>query len=579
MMKHAFNAANEERSPAIVTSFFFNARGSVLEKSTLGMYRSLLFQLLTAIPSLQDNFACTFSSKRKQSEVYEWDIEELQEFLIAAVEDLQQYRLLCFIDALDECKEDEARKLIDFLGDLGETAFLRRTSLNICLSSRHYPHIRIRKGVQLILEGQEGYDRDIATYVESVFNVPSSKKVDNIKAEILKRASGVFLWVVFVVKILNEAYDDGQVHALPKLLRQIPDELDDLFANILTRHTKTRNESILCLQWVLFSQRPLKREELYFAILSGTEPTALGIWDQAEISHQTIDRFILSCSKGLAEVSKAKDRTVQFIHESVRDFLLLRDGLAKLLLFNLSVDIVGLSHERLKECCYQYLVADIYEDLFSSVLPIAKSQEAQKLRNASSAKFPFLEYAAKNIFGHADIAQGRGILQGRFLREFEALSSFSAMQKWIASDSIFQRHQVRRYTPELKLLYYFSEKGLLNLVQVLIDEKPNLDTMGERYGSALQAASASGHASVVRLLIDAGANVNIPGGEYGHALAAAMAYNHASVIIVKLLLNRGADIESRDRDNRSPLLRAVERGHENVVKLLLDKGAETESKG
>ena len=39
---------------------------------------------------------------------------------------------------------------------------------------------------------------------------------------------------------------------------------------------------------------------------------------------------ILSSSKGLAEMTRSKNQTVQFIHESVRDFLLKGNGLSGL---------------------------------------------------------------------------------------------------------------------------------------------------------------------------------------------------------------------------------------------------------
>jgi hypothetical protein len=143
MMKHALLKTRRLLASAVIISFFFNARGDILEKSTLGMYRSLLLQLLTAIPSLQDDFVRMFSRKRKHGDVYKWNIEELQEFFIAGAKGLQQHRLVCFIDALDECKENEVRELVEFLEGLGDTAVSSGTSLNICLSSRHYPHIRI----------------------------------------------------------------------------------------------------------------------------------------------------------------------------------------------------------------------------------------------------------------------------------------------------------------------------------------------------------------------------------------------------------------------------------------------------
>ena len=399
--------------------------------------------------------------------------------------------------------------------------------------------------------------------------------MEDIRAEILNRASGVFLWVVLVVRMLNTAYDHGRIHALRRRLSEMPDELDDLFTDILMRDAESRNESILCLQWLLFAQRPLKREELHFAILSGTEPTALGEWDPTEISDQTIDRFILSCSKGLAEVSKAKDRTVQFIHESVRDFFLLRNGLAKLQP-DLAVDMAGLSQQRLKQCCNQYIMTDMLEHRFNDTL------HSQDLREATE-KFPFLEYAVHNIFSHADAAQGFGVSQKDFLREFESPSV--KMRKWINLDNVYQRYQIRRYTLEANLLYISAEKNLLNLVHALLDDKVDVDAIGERYGSAIQAASVNGHRRIVQLLIDARANINVVGGEYGDTLTAAIAKNHEAVI--KLLLKEGAhqgpvvkpdwmllanpkvDPNPKGEDCQTPLWWAVKNRHNTVVQLLL----------
>lgn len=42
IMKHAAYAAMDTKPPVTVITFFFNARGTFLEKSTIGMYRSLL---------------------------------------------------------------------------------------------------------------------------------------------------------------------------------------------------------------------------------------------------------------------------------------------------------------------------------------------------------------------------------------------------------------------------------------------------------------------------------------------------------------------------------------------------------
>jgi hypothetical protein len=81
---------------------------------------------------------------------------------------------------------------------------------------------------------------------------------------------------------------------------------------------------------VLFARQPLRPEELYFAILSGTEPGALIEWNTDVIIIDVIRRFILNSSKGLAEITCSMALTVQFIHELVQDYLLKENGLCKI---------------------------------------------------------------------------------------------------------------------------------------------------------------------------------------------------------------------------------------------------------
>ncbi|KAF4632473.1 hypothetical protein G7Y89_g5650 [Cudoniella acicularis] len=147
----------------------------------------------------------------------------------------------------------------------------------------------------------------------------------------MSRTSGIFLWVLLAVQVLSRKFDRGRIHALRKRLHKIPDRLDKLFMDILRRDGQNMEELILCLQWILFAGRPLKREKLYFAIIDEVEPETLGAWNPEEITVEDVERFVLSSSKGLADITRSKDRTVQFIHESVRDFLLKGNGLERAL--------------------------------------------------------------------------------------------------------------------------------------------------------------------------------------------------------------------------------------------------------
>ena len=115
LMKFIVANAQKMKGEVAIIYFFFNARGEDLEKSTLGMYRSLLYQILKALPDLQ-TILKTFESRFRQDEVScTLHIEELKSIFILAIQNLKQYRLICFIDALDECEEDEIRDLVIFL--------------------------------------------------------------------------------------------------------------------------------------------------------------------------------------------------------------------------------------------------------------------------------------------------------------------------------------------------------------------------------------------------------------------------------------------------------------------------------
>lgn len=110
--------------------------------------------------------------------------------------------------------------------------------------------------------------------------------------------------------MLNKEFDRGRIHALRKRLEEIPNGLDELFQDILTRDNQNMEELILCLQWILYAKRPLKREELYFAVLAGVAPEAVAAWSSEDITKQDMERFVLNSSKGLAETTKSKDQTV-----------------------------------------------------------------------------------------------------------------------------------------------------------------------------------------------------------------------------------------------------------------------------
>jgi hypothetical protein len=141
LMKFAHAHADRERLECeILVSFFFNARGDELERSTIGRYQALLFQLLQKAADLQNVLDIFHSPNEHQSQCSAWTIELLCELLSAAVARLGQRRLKCFVDALDERDEQQVREMVVF-EELGQNALENGSQLYICFASRHYPTI------------------------------------------------------------------------------------------------------------------------------------------------------------------------------------------------------------------------------------------------------------------------------------------------------------------------------------------------------------------------------------------------------------------------------------------------------
>lgn len=492
IMKFLLEATRMELPDSMVISFFFHARGVDLEKNSLGMYRSLLFQILRMAPDLQDLFALQ-PPALANDQAFVWDIPCLQTLFRHVMKHIGNRVLTCFIDALDECDDDEAREMVTFFEDLGRLAASSQVQFRTCFSSRHYPHITIEHCIPLHLDQHNGHQQDIVQYVSKKLKIGSSALAVDVKKEICQRSSGIFLWAILVVKILQKVSDYGQIHLLRKRLREIPDGLDDLFDDILIRDGQNMEKLVLCIQWILFAKRPLSPEELYHAILVGVEPDSIKKWDPDEIDQTVILRFILTCSKGLAEVTKGGSPTVQFIHESVRNYLLKARGLQKLQA-DPTKNFHGMSHDRLKDCCQAYIDISGCQHPFwkvsSQTFIPTRAEELSRQRICRS--LPLLEYAVLCLVYHADLAQEFGIGQDSFV-EYFSHDNYAEIYKILE-----ERYH---YMSAVPTLYLFADLNASNLVSLELKRVPRLNIEGEPYYYPLIVALIKGHEKTVKALL------------------------------------------------------------------------------
>ncbi|KAK4442622.1 hypothetical protein QBC34DRAFT_225198 [Podospora aff. communis PSN243] len=618
LMKYLFSQAKQQKygqSPnkPIITSFFFNARGGELEQSSLGCYRSILLQLVEAEPGLEAAMDHLSSSGLRFIERHGWNVECLTQTLVRAMGMLTR-PLKCFIDALDECDENEVRDMVAFFEHLGEVAIASETSahVQICFSSRHYPSIVPKKGLQVTLEDQAQHRDDIARYIDCELRLEDWDQSDDIKAEVLRRCSNIFLWAALVVPILNREYASGRKSTLSKRLDAIPPGLDELFDMILTRDDDNADELHICLQWVLFSAKPLTPQELFIAVQIGLHPWSNTELDSKQMSIADCRRYVDTASKGLAEVVRSSKPTVQFIHESVRDFLLGKSGKRKRWPgFGVEFS-VGRAHELLKACCMTQLERG-FEAHFPGVPfrseGVFVAAKDPKLKNA---RYPFLHYAVENVLHHANLGQLGGCPQLSFLGSFP-------VQNWVLLHNLFEKFQTRKQPADIGLLYILAAHNLTNLIRIHPDRDRHLDMRGGRYGYPVLAAIALRHAEALRELMSAvgviptGSSDAIPdllarshlsrGHNYEDEDAGLIThlvrFGHTSLLeryiethpqsvksthgrnsqsplfwahsgaLTSLLLSHGADPNFRDVTGLTPLLFAIKEGRAEVSDILL----------
>lgn len=587
LMKHILQDCQTKGKYAIA-AYFFNARGAELEKTPLGMLRSLLFQLLQHEPSLYDHFLPMFRKKQLDYDLdWDWCEPELASFFFSKLQKCQSRPLLIMIDALDECVESDVQKVAEFLQRLSTSAMDAGKTLKICLSSRHYPSIRFKEYQELVLEKEKQHDEDIFKYISSNL----TQKNEEIEEELRKKSSGIFMWVVLVITMLNRAYEDGKIEVMKQMLDKIPLKLEEVFAMLLDSDNPDnpdKDETILILQCVLFAKRRLTPEEIYFAIITGTNRQALCRWNPLHITPDIIRRRITSSSKGLVEICKSDEmsqvipgsdvqsqgiklkirdqelaethkgegETVQFIHGSVNDFLL-RNSRLQRLDPGLKPDPVAKSHDRLTGCCMAYLMME--------------SLELQNIDRIESS-FPFLGYASRYLFDHAEEATPVG--QAELLRTLKDDNVFERVER-------FHNYFVdygQKGEP-LSLLQVLAARGLPRMVVSLLDGGADINAQGVPCGTALEAAIEFESEETVQTLLIKGAKIDPPRRLFDHSTLYS-AFKQRNRGILAMLIDRGATFGVVDRIAEGTVLyKAAETGDKDIIAMVLDKGAKVNARG
>ena len=486
------------------------------------------------------------------------------------------------LDGFDEYKKATRYKFLSRLKD-----YLKGSSSRVLITSRDEADIRS----ELTPTNTDTSELEFNAYqiskvdTQADIQMLSTKTIDSklpkqdetsrsqLASTLVDRCDGMFLWITLTAKQLSEGRSPA---ALRRTVNKVPAELHSLYEHkwneiLQEPDTEERARAIAILTWCTYCLDPLTVEQISEVLV--VQPYDM-VMDLDEDELPTVDKHFVTdimrlCSSFIDLRSTSSDerlakRTLHLIHGSTKDFLSTKLPL-------LHSDTVSTKHPlnqntphlMLSKICLRYLC---YENVNESVVRLDES------------RWTFCRYAKFFWLNHQRISQifdeECDNLIVRFLNvqnpNFLSWSAnFDAVAEKELTDLSFNFHPAAP-------LYYASSMNFAPVVETILRiQSPDIDAIGGRDGTALQATCIKGNEACFELLMASKADVNVEAGIFGTALIAAANMGHLHQVQELLLHNANINMKSFLGDN--PILGAAAFGHLEIVKVLISHGADIET--
>ena len=604
MKQTILEAERYSRSRGVtVINFFFNARGTAIERSPTSLFRTLIHQLLNTLkakPVFDNPVLMEYRKRRDTQTTVIWHLEDLKLLFREMCFELGSTRIMVFLDAFDEMQDEpgnSASEIMRYFDSIVlELAGVHNPlKLCICFSSRPVSLIDVWWPEQYVKFNMQDENRcDIKLYVDSVLQ--SLQRFTNeinfapISKVIIARADGVFLWVTLVLKeILNEIQNATQ-EELEQRLHDIPTELSDLYRLLLKRiHTRRRTEALRMFQVALYANESLHVDEFRVALSVGRTPPFKSFedMDQATSVVKTSNRMqerLYAYTEGLLETRQTgffqESRTikVQVLHQSVKDFLLSDEGL-EILQVGSRDDFETDAHSYLLRACISAITmaAGTYE---STEMMLANSESQLYLRHLD-----FFQYASRTWTFHAkrSSVEAQRMLMDHFLAQSGLVFDFLKREAYGFDDTdqktlfdvVVSRDLVEcvKYLLEIRIVDPgASEQSVERVVDLwtaksfcrddhemadlLLNWRMQAENSDDCLVNLLQYASSSGKYDAFQKVIDMGAILDMRGGIFGTCLnAAILGSEHSSdpgPLVIDYILGKAPTLVCPDPVNFDP---------------------------
>ncbi|KAL8867466.1 MAG: hypothetical protein Q9174_005648, partial [Haloplaca sp. 1 TL-2023] len=468
---------------------------------------------------------------------------QLVKTLLASCRDLD--RVFFVIDALDECRTDIRRDLLNLIADLSKCGSIIVTSRpfvnEIAKAFSSWPCIEVKAHNSDL----ERYILDAIDRSETCYELDRASKL-HVAAMLSQRAQHMFLLAVLHVQTVLA---EPTLSQMMKALDRLPDTLSDVFDETLQRIRRQGDTweqlALHSLLWISHARRPLKIEELADALaLMATSPNDTAVDKDA----RPAGRAIVQSCQGLVTIDQ-KSGIIRLVHFS------LQDHLAKSPSFQHNEATIA-------ELCLRYQMLEPFSrSCFQGVWGI----------KGIIKEYPLSAYVAREWGFHVRASNNprANELAFRFLQSGPPLACSHQMWQFLENRSAGFCEPTEAMS--CNGLHMAARFGIRPLAEHLLDIY-HVDTATYMGRTALIYAAYCGHSDLVELFLAMNADP-VRKNQYGFtALHSAALAGHACII--RELLSAGVNVNPLDNYGQTPLLCAAASGHTDAMDALLQSGAD-----
>uniref|UniRef100_A0A093V688 Uncharacterized protein n=2 Tax=Talaromyces marneffei PM1 TaxID=1077442 RepID=A0A093V688_TALMA len=405
--KKSTDSKNPELKKSIILSFFFHGRGSSLQKTMLGFYRTVLFQLLEeqsireekieALSNLEKFFKTQCDSRGPPGISWQWEMSQLaQDFQSALTEILKGHLVyLCRNPPL-------------LINAMVEDTF------QVCVERHNIT--------------------GIDSYVWSQLDPFRDTRIPN---TIINYSAGSFMWAYLVLERVKSLYSRGfSKKEIEGSIAETPRDLERLYEDLFQNMLGNKN-SLRLVYWICFAKEPLTLEELRWAMFIDANPTIKSLKDCKsardfpcdcecldKCTCKVMERRVEALGHGLVEITDSND--VQFIHQSVQEFFI--DKMALVRLYNRTSNsrpkdfdqVAREAQQSMAETCVRY--CNMEELVAASGINTPGSKASLSTAGDRLKKeFPFLNYAVTSWVNNKE-ETGSHVANVSSQREYDVLN-------------------------------------------------------------------------------------------------------------------------------------------------------------